>query len=185
VLRALPLLVWLSASVALAHPQGFHVKLTFTLTPTTVTGLLLMDVDAGQRCLLLREAADESRDGLLDAGEVKGLERRLAAMLTRNLKLGISGAPIPVVVKETRLSLRDDPRANDAGFSVAVLIEVAHPHAVSPGMQFEVENVSPDLSAMTVEVLQAGAPASVAQVESGKKYAVRLLAAPTGTARSP
>jgi hypothetical protein len=164
----------LSASVALAHPRGFHVKMTFTLTPSTVTGLLVMDVDSGPQCRLLREAADENRNGVLDPPEVKALDRRLAAMLTRNLKLGVAGAPIPVRVTQTKLSLREDLRAGDAGFSVAVLLEVAHPHAISEGMQFEVQNVSPDLSTLAIEVLQVDQAPALAEVESGAWHRVRF-----------
>jgi hypothetical protein len=163
-----------ASSSALAHPQGVHVKLTFTLTRVTVTGLLVMDIDSGQRCLLLREAADENRDGFLDAAETKRLEQRLVHMATRNLKLFISGAAVPVVVKETKLSLRNDKRANDTGFSLAVLTEVTHPHQVDEGMAFQVENVTPDLSPTALEVFQPGEPVTQAELESGKRVSVRL-----------
>lgn len=163
-----------ASSTALAHPQGVHVKLTFTLTKVTVTGLVVMDIDSGQRCLLLREAADENRDGFLDATETKNLEKRLVNMATRNLKLAISGAQIPVVVKDSKLSLRNDKRANDTGFSLVVLTEVTHPHQVDEGMSFQVENITPDLSAMAVEVFQVGEPVTQTELDSGKKLSVRI-----------
>lgn len=172
--RILALVAALVSGAAVAHPQGFHVKMTFTVTPKVVTGLLVMDIDAGDRCLLLRTAADSNRNGVLEPVEVKQLDRTLSGILTKNLKLGVSGAKLAVEVKETRLSTREDVRANDSGLSVAVLVEVTHAHPVPAGVRFEVENVSPDLSAMRVEVLQAGEPVHVADVESGQVHSVRL-----------
>lgn len=173
--RALLALTVVLAATAFAHPSGFHKKLTFTLTKTTVTGLVVMDVDSGERCRLLREASDEDRNGLLEGDEVAALKKRLVAMATRNLKLGLSGAPLPVEVKETKLSLREDKRANDSPLSVAVLIELKHPHEVSEGMQFEVEDTAPDLSTIVVQVVQESAePPLQVELESGKKTKVRL-----------
>ncbi len=175
-IRSSALLGLLVALPALGHPSGFHKKLTFTLTKTKVSALIVMDVDSGERCLLLREAVDSNRDGLLSGDELAQLKDRLVKMVTRPLKLSISGAPIPVNVKETRLSLREDRRANDSALSVAVLVEIDHPHAVSVGMEFEVEDISPDQSTIVLQVFQEGAkePPFQAEVKSGVKTKVRF-----------
>ncbi|MEW5743223.1 MAG: hypothetical protein AB1938_30215 [Myxococcota bacterium] len=170
----------LAASLAHAHPQGFHKKLTFTLTKTTVTGLVVMDVDSGERCTVLRQAADADGDGVVKGAEVTALKERLTSMATRTLKLGVSGAAIAVTVKESKLSLREDPRVGEAGLSVAVLIELTHPHEVSEGMSFEVTDTSPDLSPVVVQVFQAaqkGTPPEApfqSELEAGKTVKVRL-----------
>lgn len=173
--RTLLLALTLVASTAFAHPQGFHKKLTFTLTKTKVSALIVMDVDAGERCLLLREAVDSNRDGVLAGEEVAQLKDRLVKMATRPLKLSISGAPLPVVVKEAKVSLREDHRANDSAVSVAVLVELEHP-ASTPGMEFEVEDISPDQSTIVLQVFQEGAKDAPFQeeVKSGVKTKVRL-----------
>ncbi len=169
------LLFLLVALPAFGHPQGFHKKLTFTLTKTKVSALIVMDVDAGERCLLLREAVDSNRDGQLAGAEVAQLKDRLVKMATWPLKLSISGAPLPLVVKESKLSLREDRRANDSSLSVAVLVELEHPPS-TPGMNFEVEDVSPDQSTIVLQVYQEGAkePPFQEEVKSGIKTKVRL-----------
>ena len=166
----------LLALPALAHPQGFHKKLTFTLTKTKVSALIVMDVDAGERCLLLREPADSNRDGMLSGEEVAQLKDRLVKMATRPLKLSISGAPIPLTVKETKLSLREDRRANDSALSVAVLVEIELSQAMGVGMSFEVEDVSPDQSTIVVQVFQEGDkdPPFQEEVKSGVKTKIRI-----------
>ena len=166
----------LSALPTQAHPSGFHKKLTVTLSKTKVSALIVMDVDSGERCLLLREAVDSNRDGQLAGAELTQLKDRLVKMATRPLKLSISGAPIPLTIKETKLSLRDDHRANDSALSVAVLVEIEHPHEVSPGMDFEVEDVSPDQSTIVLQVFQEGATEAPfqAEVKSGVKTKVRF-----------
>ena len=175
--RSSPLLLGvLLASTAWGHPQGFHKRLTFTLTKTKVSALIVMDVDAGERCLLLREAVDSNRDGVLSGAEVEQLKDRLVKMVTRPLKLSISGAPIPLTVKDTKLSLREDRRANDSPLSVAVLVEIEHPHAVSEGMEFEVEDISPDQSTIVLQVFQEGdkQPPFQQEVKSGVKTKIRI-----------
>lgn len=168
------------AATALAHPQGFHKKLTFTLTKTAITALVVMDVDSGARCAVLRQAADGDSDGLLAGAEVTALKERLAEMALRTLALGVSGAPVAVTVKESKLSLRGDPRVSESGLSLALLVEVRHPHAVSEGMAFEVTDTSPDLSPVMVQVFQAAAkgaaPEAPVQIEleAGKTASVRL-----------
>lgn len=174
------LAVLLFAATALAHPQGFHKKLTFTLTKTTLTGLVVMDVDAGARCTVLRQAADADSDGLVKGAEVTALKERLAAMALRTLKLGVSGAAIAVTVKESKLSLREDPRVGESGLSLALLVEVRHLHAVSEGMALEVTDTSPDLSPVVVQVFQAAAKGAAPEapfqleLEAGKTASVRL-----------
>lgn len=166
----------LLALPALGHPQGFHKKLTFTLTQARVSGLLVMDVDAGERCLLLREAADSNRDGVLSGDELTQLKDRLVKLMIRPLKLWVSSAPLPVVVKESKLSLREDRRANDSPLSVAVLVEMEHRDALRPGMRLEVEDVSPDASTIVLQVFQEGAtePPFEQEVQSGTKTKIRL-----------
>lgn len=178
--RGAALALLLLPALALAHPQGFHKKLTFTLKKSTVTGLVVLDVDSGQRCAVLRQAADADGDGLVQGPEVTALKERLVGMALRTLKLGVSGAPIAVTGKDSKLSLRDDVRVGEAGLSVAVLVELTHPHAVSEGMTFEVTDTSPDLSPVVVQVFQAAAkgaapePPFQVELESGKTAKVRL-----------
>ncbi|MCA2980238.1 MAG: hypothetical protein INH41_21440 [Myxococcaceae bacterium] len=188
----------LCASPAAAHPEGFHVRAVFTLTKTAVTGLVVMDVDSGERCELLRAGADANHDGALSAPERRALEQRLAAMALRGLKVAISSYPVPLRRADTRLSLRGDGAVSRAGLSVALLLEANHPYAVSPGMHFDVEAVTPDGSALRLEVLQAADPSERApepafssEVASGRRTRVRLglLGAggpvPDGGARGP
>jgi hypothetical protein len=166
----------LLSSVASAHPTGFHKKLTITLTKKSVSALVVMDVDSGDRCLLLREPADSNRDGLLSGEEVTKLKERLVKMATSPLKFSISGAPIPLTIKDAKISLRDDKRANDSPLSVAVLIEIEHPHEVSVGMDFEVEDVAPDQSTIVLQVFQEGSKEKPfeAEVKSGVKTKIRF-----------
>jgi hypothetical protein len=166
----------LVALPAFGHPMGFHKKLTFTLTKTKVSALIVLDVDSGERCLLLREAMDSNRDGVLSGDELTQLKDRLVKMATRPLKLSISSAPIPLTIKETKLSLREDRRANDSALSVAILVEIDHPHEVSPGMHFEVEDISPDQSTIVLQVYQEGdkEPPFQGEVQSGVKTRIRI-----------
>lgn len=167
------------SSVAFAHPEGFHERLTFTVTRTTLTGLLVLDVDSGERCELLRAGADANHDGVLSASERSTLEKKLTSFILKPLKLSISSFPIPLTATETKLSLRGDQTVSRAGVSLALLLDVKHPYAVSPGMHLEVTASSPDLSTVRIEVLQATAkgadePVFVQEVDSGKPVRVRL-----------
>lgn len=172
---ALLLLGLLAATPALGHPSGFHKKLTVTLTKMKVSALIVMDVDSGDRCLLLREAVDSDRDGLITGAEVTRLKEQLVKLATRPLKLSISTAPLVLTVKETKISLRDDRRANDAALSVAVLVEIEHAQPVSSGMDFEVEDTSPDQSTIVLQVFQQGGKEPFqAEVKSGVKTKVRF-----------
>lgn len=161
---------------AWGHPKGFHKKLTVTVSPTKLSVLIVMDVDSGDRCLLLREAVDSNRDGVVTGEEVTRLKERLVKLAITPLQLGISGAPIPVQVKESKLSLRDDPRANDAPLSIALLVEVAHPHAIAEGMELEVTDTAPDTSTIVLQVYQSGStePPFEQQVPSGVKTKIRM-----------
>lgn len=187
-MRAALLLGLLWAPFAEAHPEGFHARFAFTVTRTTLTGLLVLDVDSGERCELLRAGADLNHDGVLSKEEKRALELKLASFVTRPLKVSISGAPVPLTVQETKLNLRGDPGVTRSGLSVALLLEVHHPHEVSPGMHLEVETVTPDQSPVRLEVVQAlaagepGPAETRLELESGKKARVRLgaLARPDG-----
>ena len=175
-MRGLVAGLWLVATSAHAHPTGFHKKLTVTLTKKTISALVVMDVDSGDRCLLLREPVDSNRDGLITGEEVTKLKARLVKLATSPLKFSISGAPIPLTIKDTRLSLRDDKRANDSPLSVAVLIEIEHASEVSPGMHFEVEDIAPDQSTIVLQVFQEGSKEKPfeAEMPSGVKTKVRF-----------
>lgn len=179
-MRLVLALVLLGAATAWAHPEGFHARFVFTLTKTAVTGLLVLDVDSGERCELLRAGADANHDGVLSKPERAALLTKLSSFLTKPLKLGISGYPLPLTVTESKLNLRDDDSVSRKGLSVALLLELKHPYEVSPGMHFEVETVTPDQSAVRLEVLQTPAKDEPAEpdfreeVPSGKRVRVRL-----------
>jgi hypothetical protein len=170
----------LLASGAFAHPQGFHKKVVLNVSLYRIDGLIAMDVDGGERCRLIRDGADQNRDGKLSGDEVKALEDKLVRMATRALKLSLSGFPIPFKVKEIKIDLRKDHAVSETGVSVAVLLEDPHPAAVSVGTQLEIEDSSPDLSPVRFEVNQvpagdAGVEApSTTDLESGVKWKVRL-----------
>lgn len=164
------LLVSLTAS---AHPTGFHKKLTITVTQTKLSALVVMDVDSGERCLLLREAVDANRDGLLTGDEVTKLKERLVKMSTSALKLGLSGAALPFRVAEAKLSLREDRRANDSPLSVAVVFELPLSPTPGAGTQLEVTDVAPDQSTVVLQVYQSG-EVFEREVPSGAVTRVRL-----------
>ncbi len=167
-------------ALVVAHPQGFHTRVSLELWSTSITGLVVMDVDGGDRCELLRAGADTNRDGELDGAETAGLKKKLVTLATRALKLWISGYPVPVVVKDAKITLKEDPRVSKSGVSVAVLLEIQHPYAVTPGMSLWLEDTAPDYSTVEVEVFQhvpedAGAPEPTRQsLASGARLKVRL-----------
>ena len=144
-------------SLALGHPQGFHTRVSLELWSTSITGLVVMDIDGGERCELLRAGADTNRDGELDGPETAALKKKLVTLATRALKLWISGYPVPVLVKDAKVTLKEDPRVSKSGVSVAVLLEIQHPYAVSPGMSLWLEDTAPDFSTVEVEVFQHSA----------------------------
>lgn len=174
------LAVALLAAVAWAHAAGFHTRLTFTVSRSLVQGLLVMDVDAGERCSLLRAQADLDHDGLLSRDERALLAKKLTGMATRNLSIGVSSAVVPLAVKDTRLSIREDPRVSDTGLSLALLLELPTPYPITPGSTLEVTDTSPDLSPVLLEVFQTPAEGAKAEppfrgeVEAGKQVKVRL-----------
>ncbi len=146
-----------------------------------------MDVDGGDRTELIRAGADANRDGVLDPAETGALKKKLTAMATRALKLWISGYPIAIEAKDTKVSLKNDNRVGKAGLSVAVLLELKHPYAVTPGMSLWLEDTAPDLSTVEVEVIQhpaadagPGEPPVQKTLPSGERLIVRLgaLASP-------
>lgn len=176
-MRCLGALLTLAASAAGAHPEGFHQRLTFTVSRTTLTGLLVLDVDSGERCELLRAGADANHDGTLSKTERQALEKKLRSFVERPLKLAISSFPLPPGITESKLSLRSDDSVSRSGLSLALLLEVKHPSAISPGMHLEVTSSSPDLSPIRLEVLQAAEPAEApfaGEVDSGAQTRVRL-----------
>lgn len=167
-------------TLVVAHPQGFHKRVSLELWATSITGLVVMDIDGGERCELLRAGADANHDGELDGPETAVLKKKLVTLATRALKLWISGYPVPVVVKDAKVTLKEDPRVSKTGVSVAVLLETEHPYAVTPGMSLWLEDTSPDFSEVEVEVFQhsaedGGGPEPVKQaVASGARLKVRL-----------
>ncbi|MGV3621662.1 MAG: hypothetical protein ACO1OB_12635 [Archangium sp.] len=173
VIRSSAWVVALVATAAFAHPTGFHKKLTITVTRTKLSALIVMDVDSGERCLLLREAVDSNRDGVLAGEEVAKLKERLVKMATGPLKLGISGAPLLMTSKEAKLSLREDRRANDSPLSVAVMFEIPLSPTPGEGTQLEVTDTSPDQSTIVLQVSQSG-ESMENEVPSGRVTKVRL-----------
>lgn len=170
----------LFGGLAWAHPEGFHARSAFTIEKTSLTGLLVLDVDGGERCELIRAGADANHDGVLGKDERQALEKKLASFITKPLKVFFSSYPVPLTIKETKLNLHKDERVSRAGLSVALLLEVKHPYEVSPGMHFEFETITPDASPVRLEVFQATAPGETAEpefreeVDSGKRVRVRL-----------
>ena len=176
----------LVVALVLAHPQGFHKRVTLELWSTSITGLVVMDVDSGERCELLRAGADTNHDGMLEPSETAALKKKLTTLATRALKLWISGYPVAVEIKDTKVMLKEDPRVSPTGVSVAVLLEMHHPYAVSPGMSLWLEDTAPDSGHVEIEVFQhpggdsGEEPAVKKSVASGERVIVRLgaLASP-------
>jgi hypothetical protein len=179
-MRVLLATVVLSAATAGAHPEGFHARFVFTLSKTSVKGLLVLDVDSGERCELLRAGADVNHDGVLSRPEREALMAKLSSFLIKPLKLGISSFPLPLGVMASKFNLRGDDSVSRTGLSLAVLLEMKHPYEVSPGMHFEVETLTPDQSTVRLEVLQSTMPGQPAEpdfredVASGRQVRVRL-----------
>ena len=173
-------LLLLLSPAAHAHPQGFHKRVVLNVSLYRIDGLIVLDVDGGERCRLIRDGADQNRDGKLSGDEVKALEDKLTRMATRALKLSLSGFGVPPQVKQTKLDLRKDHTVSETGVSVAVLLEDPHPAAVAVGTDLLVEDSSPDLSPVRFEVNQitlpdAGLePPARTELESGVKWKVRL-----------
>lgn len=172
-------LILLAATGAEAHPRGFHKKVVLTAWRTRLEGLLSLDADGAERTRGLRAAADADGDKKLSKDELKALQERVVKLATESLKLDISGAKVPVEVKEAKLNVHGDFTVSDAGLSVAVLMVMRHPHAVTPGMTLTVEDRAPDLSHVSVEVFQAtggdaGAELTKGELLPAQKLKVRL-----------
>ncbi len=169
-----------AAASARAHPEGFHQRAVFTLTKTAMTALVVMDVDAGERCELLRAGADLNHDGVLAEAEKHALEKKLTLLALKPLKVGLSSYAVPLKVVEAKLNLRGDQTVSRAGVSVALLLEANHPYELSPGMHFEFVTVTPDASPVRLEVFQATdasdppEPDFRQDIDSGKRVRVRL-----------
>ncbi|MFO0598626.1 MAG: hypothetical protein U0228_25185 [Myxococcaceae bacterium] len=175
-LRGLVLFIVLFAGVALGHPKGFHKKLIITVTGTRISVLATMDVDSGPLVLPLRQPFDADRNGVIEKDELTKLKDKLVKLMTGPLKLALSGAPLPVQLRDSKVSLREDPRANDGPLSVVALLELEHPHAISDGMQLEITDTSPDNSPVAVQVFienQEGKPTEL-ELQPGVKTKVRL-----------
>ena len=101
-----------SAATAWAHPEGFHARFVFTLTKTVVTGVLVLDIDSGERCELLRAGADVNHDGVLSKAEratllaSSAMSRRspsLAASILVPLSTATPHFPVFFLIKEQKL----------------------------------------------------------------------------------
>jgi hypothetical protein len=177
--RAAAVVFALLAVTADAHPRGFHKKLVLTAYRARLEGLMSMDADGAERTRGLRAAADADGDGKLSKSELKQLQDRVVKLAIGSLKLEISGAKIPVEVKDAKLNVHGDFTVSDSGLSVAVLLMMKHPHEVTPGMTLVVEDRAPDLSEVPVEVYQArtgdaGVEVQKAELKVGDKMKVRL-----------
>lgn len=170
----------LLAAAAQAHPSGFHKRTRVTVSAREVQVLLTLDVDSGKRCALLRGGADLDRDGQISDEQALGLERKLAGLAKRPLRLEISGYPVSLREEGAKLSLRGDRRVSEEGLSVAVLLRARLPGKVSEGMELSVEDSSPDRSHVVVEVHQASAldageePPVQGELLAGQKLRARL-----------
>lgn len=173
-------------ALVLTHPQGFHKRVTLELWRAELRALVVMDLDGGERCQLLRAGADRNHDGLLDPEETRALKKKLTTLATRALKVSISGYPVPLEVKEAKLTLKQDPRVGPSGVSVAVLLETRLPQPVSPGMSLWVEDTSPDSSPVEIEVFQHGlADAGVLPQLKQSVGASERVTLPLGALASP
>src|SRR4051812_32542303 len=96
------------AAALLAHPQGFHERIALSVSRQAVDGLLVLDVDSGERAKLMRAGADINRDGVISGEERKALQNKLVQLATQGLKLSLSGFPLTVKVTDIKMSTRDD-----------------------------------------------------------------------------
>jgi hypothetical protein len=162
-----------------AHPSGIHKRDDVTVTAADFTVLVSLEIDSGKRAQLLRQGVDLDGDGLLSNAERTELRRQLLTMARREFALEVSGFRVAFTeAEEAKLSLREDPRASDAGLSFALLLHATHPK-VTPGMELVVKDGSPDGSPALVTVFQAGADGGVGQqtqkeISVGEMLRVRL-----------
>lgn len=166
--------------VLLAHPEGFHKKIVFTLHKFDVQALLVMDIDGGERCSLIRAGADADHDGVLSATEAAALKNRLVAIAMQSLKVRFSGAPFALEVRESKINLHQDSGVSESGLSVAIFIDQHHREPATEGLRFEVEDQSPDRSPVNLEVFQVPAAEAgtlapyTTELEAGRPASVRL-----------
>ena len=170
------------AAAVLAHPQGFHERVALSVSRQAVDGLLVMDVDSGEKAKLIRAGADFDHDGVISPAERGALQKKLVAMALGGLKLGLSGFPLTLKVVDVKMSTRDDHAALETGLSVAVLFEATVKSPIGEGVRLEVSAEAPDSSHVIVEVSAVTrADGGVVAVEkkdvaTGEKYSVRLPA---------
>lgn len=173
-------LLW--AFTALAHTRGVHKRETLSVDSTGIDVVLTMDFDSGPRCALLRAGADGNGDGQLSEAELKTLKASLEKLALSPLRLSVSSWVATPTVEQSKLDLRGDLRANDAGLSVAVLLRVPFPSPATPGMTLVVQDESPDRSHVELQVFQnvaadGGAPVAPfrATLTVGQRATVRLV----------
>ncbi|MBL8949277.1 MAG: hypothetical protein JNK82_00775 [Myxococcaceae bacterium] len=163
----------------LSHAAGFHERVSIAVSRQNVDGLLVMDVDAGEQAKLIRAGADVNRDGALSAPERGALQKKLVAMATGSLKLGLSGFALTLAVTDVKLSTRNDDAVSESGLSLAVMLAASVKSPIGEGIKLEVEATSPDSSHVLVEVSASRPDAGVEAVEkrelaAGEKWAVRV-----------
>ncbi len=167
-------------SLLLAHPQGFHKKIVFTLHKFDLQGLMVMDIDGGERCSLIRAGADIDHDGVLSVAETAALQKRLVAMAMKQLTVRFSGAPFAIEARESKINLHQDSSVSQSGLSVAIFIDQHHREPATEGLGFEVADQSPDRSPVNLEVFQVPAidagcvPVFTTELEAGRMAVVRL-----------
>jgi hypothetical protein len=168
------------SAAALAHPTGYHLRLSLSVTRTEVGGLLVMDVDSSEQAKLLREGHDLDRDGVLSRDESKALQKKLVTMAIEGVRVTLAGYPLPLQPTDVKMSLRDDRAVAEGGLSLAVLLTAKLPSAAGAGMALDVEARAPDRSAVRVEVSAAsgtdgGVEALGARdLQPDEKWTVRL-----------
>lgn len=167
--------VALLASLAWAHTSGFHKRLLFTVGDAGIDALVVMDVDGGERVRLIRAGADTDHDGALSADEALALKGRLVSMATRALTVHLSRAPVSMLLRDSKLDLRGDLRAeSDTAVSVAVLMRPRDVIRAWSGLELQVSDAAPDGSPIVVEVFQTGDERRKLELPSNGTAAVRL-----------
>lgn len=169
----------LLATFAQGHPIGSHKRVVLTVSRYAIEGVITLDLDGSEQTALTRLGADLDKNGALEGAELTALKERLVLIAVRPLKLKLSGFPVPLEVKETKLNLRGDRSTGPTGLSVAVLFESRHPHAVTRGMALQLTDAAPDLSEVAVEVFQR------TEADAGEELPVRRALASGGSFEVP
>jgi hypothetical protein len=138
--------------VLLSHAQGIHERVSLVVSQKAVDGLLVIDIDSGERAKLIRAGADFNHDGVISTEERPALQRKLVQLATQGLKLGISGYSLSVKVADVKMSTRDDHTVSETGLSLAVMLEATVKSPIGEGMKLEIEAESGDKSHVLVEV---------------------------------